>query len=66
MTVAAPGNRKFTIALLWWAAATLALFWGKITGAEYVTICGLDVGLYMGGNVGAKWAKNGGGGGGNG
>lgn len=59
MKIGQRGNRKFEVALLWWAAATVALFWGKISGAEYVTICGLDVGLYMGGNVGSKWAGNG-------
>ena len=37
--------------------ASVAIFWDKLSGAEYVNLMVFVFGLYMGGNVGETWAK---------
>lgn len=44
----------------YWGAflmASVALFWGKLTGDQYVNLTIFTFGLYMGGNVGEHWTR---------
>lgn len=36
----------------------VALFFGKLSGGEFVSLASLVFGLYMGGNVGEHWTRN--------
>lgn len=50
-------NRKYKA---FWAAfltSTVALFWNKLTGAQWVEFNTIVFGLYMVGNVGEHWTK---------
>jgi hypothetical protein len=37
--------------------ASVALFWNKLSGAEYVSLVWSVFGLFMAGNVGEHWTK---------
>jgi hypothetical protein len=37
--------------------ASVALFWGKLTGDQYINLVIFTFGLYMGGNVGEHWTR---------
>lgn len=52
-------SRKFLVALAVVIIATVALFVGRITGAEWLAATNVAIGLYIGGNVVQKGvAKN--------
>ncbi len=55
-------QRKFIVALVCWAGATLGMLLSKLGGAEYVTALALTLGLYGGANVGKAWVDRNGGG----
>jgi|GEM_PF-3265862 len=54
-----PGDRKFFIAVAFWATGTFLCVLDKLSGGEYVTLCGLVVALFNAGNVGEHFAKRG-------
>jgi len=45
------GNRKFTIAVAALLISAVGLFVGRLTGAEWVTVSSLIVGLFSGANA---------------
>lgn len=45
------GNRKFVVAMSALLLSAVGLFVGKVTGSEWVTACGLIVGLFGGANA---------------
>jgi hypothetical protein len=54
-------QRKYTLAVFFACASTVALFWDKLDGDQYVWVVGLVLGLYgavnVGQKVGEKWAE---------
>ena len=48
------GYRKFIIAFAFWASGTALCAFGKLSGAEFVTLAGLVAGLYGTANVAAR------------
>lgn len=50
-------KRKFVLALLSWAGATLVVCVGKMDGVTYVTALAWILGLYGGANVATKWVS---------
>ena len=48
------GYRKFIVAFAFWASATALCIFGKLSGAEFVTVTGLVTGLYGAANVTAR------------
>jgi len=48
-------QRKFILALLSWAGATVGMLLGKLDGQQYVWALALTLGLYGGANVGKAW-----------
>jgi hypothetical protein len=48
-------NRKYTAFWGVFLMASAALFFDKLTGAEFANLVWPVFGLYMGGNVGARW-----------
>ena len=44
-------SRKFQLAAFFAGIGSAALFSGFVTGAEWLTLCGLVLGLYGGANV---------------
>lgn len=47
-------SRKFILAASWTALGTLALFYGKISGTDYVLLGGAVLGLYGYANAKSK------------
>lgn len=48
-------SRKFVIVVSFTLATIAALFIGKLTGAEFVTMAGLLVGSFTAGDVALNW-----------
>ena len=44
-------NRKYTLAMFFACVGTVALFFGKLTGGEWVMLAGAIMGLYGAANV---------------
>ena len=47
-------DRKYFLAIFFSVVSTLGLFFGKITGGEFVTLAGVILGLYGAANVATK------------
>ena len=50
-------SRKFLLAAFFTLSGTILLIFGRLAGAEFVTLAGLILGLYAVGSVGDKLAK---------
>ena len=50
-------DRKYKAFWAVFLMSSVALFWDKLTGAEYVQLTTFVFGLYMAGNVGEHWTK---------
>jgi len=50
------GYRKFIVALLFWASASVLCAVGQLGGGEFVAIAGLVTGLYGAANAASKFA----------
>jgi hypothetical protein len=50
------GYRKFIVAAAFWASATALCAFGRMSGAEFVTVAGLVTGLYGAANVTARFS----------
>lgn len=53
------GKRKFIVAMTTLMMSFIAVLVGEITGAEFVTLDGLIVGLYSGAEMGEAFVKRG-------
>lgn len=49
------GGRRFILAVGSLVVSSIMLAWGKIIGAEYVTLCSMTYGMYIAGN---GWQKH--------